>query len=140
MARIVRDRKTPRVNEQEEIRRVRGRYAQALELGHSMEEAAKFAHGEGPIPAPKVEKRKDPLKAVASEPPAKTETVSLSGGGAKKQPTEKDSVEIPPSWEDLPWPELSALAEKISGTSVKSRRAANEIIWKEIVANEGDEE
>jgi hypothetical protein len=45
-----------------------------------------------------------------------------------EQQTKKSSVKIPKDWQDLPWPKLKSLAESISGSEVKSRRQANEVI------------
>lgn len=132
MAKISRDRKTPRVKDAEEIRRVRGRFAEALGAGYTHEEAAKFAHGEGALPA---REQAEAASAAETSEETKTSTVSLSGGG--KEEKGEDSVstgEIPPNWQDLPWPALKELAENVSNGSITSRKAANEAIEKALAA------
>ncbi len=66
----------------------------------------------------------------------KTESVvedSGTSGNAFLDLSEKEiktKTSIPKDWQDLPWPKLKALAESISGSEVKSRKHANEVIDK----------
>ncbi len=120
------------VREMQEVRTIRSRFAEAQRLGYSNAEAAKLAHGAGKItppggrpPAP--EPQPKPVAARVDDPPA-TQTLSLSGGVQQPEQTHPD-VDIPPNWEDLPWPQLKSLAERLNGgRDVKSRKLANETI------------
>ncbi len=108
--------------QQEEVRLIRARYAEALRLGFSTTEAAELAQGGGEI-----------KKQIApSAPPVVAEAQTV------QQPLEDHSVsfpDIPPGWRDLPWPELKRLADTLYGKDVKSRKLANEIIER-VIAGE----
>lgn len=115
-----------KVRVSDEIRNVRDRYAEALRLGYSAKEAARLAQGKEKLPSapqvstvqsePKIERQPSGGDATAAQ------TVNISGN-------DKTHVDIPPNWEDLPWPNLKTLAESLNGgRDVKSRKLAHEII------------
>ena len=126
--------KTARVKANEAIRRVRNRYYAAVELGHSKEDAAKMAEGDGPISAP--QRSDEPMpQQQKQQPEAKVSAAKLSGKAAPAarvraeaaQPKPKE--DIPPNWQDLPWPQLKNLALRLSGgKNVRSRDSALEMI------------
>jgi len=125
---------------------IRDRYATALRMGHPPIEAAKLAQSNAPIkPHGKVARaatvsapaKPQPLK-VESKPPVST--VQISGAGEEKSvpvpeakpepqlPAAAVAYDIPPNWDDLPWPQLRELASQISGERVRSRADASQII------------
>jgi hypothetical protein len=130
----------------ENIRRIRARFIQARERGYSHMEASAIASTDDPI----VDRRTtaSPLQSPQEEVPAEptSRIVRLSGSSAKeadkstrrsKQRTtddnghtvsKTDELRIPPNWEDLPWPQLKVIAERICGSQVRNRAQANEII------------
>lgn len=135
MAKLSIDQKPRRARVSEDVRNIRTRFAEAQRLGYSNEEAAKLAHGAGPInppghaPVPTVAQPKPQItdSAIGGEATA-PQAVRLSGGGAQPESTTPD-VEIPPTWQDLPWPQLKVLAESLNGgRDVKSRKQAGAII------------
>ncbi len=107
----------------ERARLIRDRYARALRLGWADWEAAAIANkGEGEIPLPgSVRERTaaalaekldvEPLRPVVREDP---------------QPATVD--DIPPNWQDLPWPQLRELAERFTDKYIKSRGDAHKAI------------
>jgi hypothetical protein len=135
-----------RVAQAEAVRRVRDRYAEALRMGHPPLDAAKLAQGNGSITQPVGRKAiKVTAPASSTRPPVKisnepkTDRVSISGSAAaapaaeveEKSPTQvvtPTTHDIPPNWEDLPWPQLRELASGIAGKPVRSRIDAAKVI------------
>lgn len=132
--------KAQRIREAESVRRVRERYEQALKLGHSNQDAAKLAQSNEPI-KPKITEAVSKPSAPAPQrgdaaPVEKPKSISISGhAGSSEQvevKTEPEAVfrgvEIPPTWQDLPWVQLRKLAVQISGRPVGSRKNAIDVI------------
>lgn len=136
----------------DDVRRIRARFSQALAHGYTTEEATAYANGDGAL-VPK--KQETPL--VSESGPTKVrDTKPVGIVGSRPRPIEPDilkvepptntaditamhvtetekvstKISIPKDWQDLPWPKLKALAESISGSDVKSRKHANEVIDK----------
>jgi hypothetical protein len=119
-------------SELEDVRRIRGRYAQALQAGYTTVEAAKIANGDQPI-----EPRRD---ALTHEPQKSSETPSASYAsavtptdvaiinGSAATPQAKTEFEIPPNWRDLPWAQLKSLAESLTDMTPTSRKTAGDMI------------
>jgi hypothetical protein len=157
MAKLSKTITAARVIQNAEVRRVRSRYQQALDAGHSTETAAKLAHGDDPISPPDAGTAGKDAPAPVKQPPEKEQKapeqiVSISGGTGKisiedamhhpvKPPQEIGNVkqlvgasqltvdDIPPNWQDLPWVELRTLAMQINGgAEIKSRKGAIEAI------------
>jgi hypothetical protein len=95
------------------VRRIRSQYATALRAGYSVAEASKFAN------------ESEPKKIASDELPN-----VLKGSAKQNQPSTEMEIEIPPNWDDLPWPDLKSLAERLTGgqQEIKSRRQAGAII------------
>lgn len=134
-----------RVAQAEAVRRVRDRYAEALRMGHPPLEAAKLAQGNGSITQPVGRKAiKVTAPAPSTRPPVKisnepkTDRVSISGSAAAAQANAEErsptqvvkptTHDIPPNWEDLPWPQLRELASGIAEKPVRSRIDAAKVI------------
>jgi hypothetical protein len=142
MAKLSIDQKPRRARVSEEVRAIRTRYAEAQRMGYSNEEAARLAQGKDPIsPVGGGVTVSAPVPAqvkAESQPPggdAPTQTVSLSGGAQPQ--AEPVNIDIPPTWQDLPWPQLKVLAESLNGgRDVKSRKLAGEIIEQALAAQQ----
>lgn len=132
----------PKVKSSKEVRRVRARFAQALNLGHPKHVAAKLASGEEVIapasPAPESIQQEE-----IRQPAIRTDTASIAGSPVSSKPeavtipavnpkkTAQD--DIPPNWQDLPWPNLKTLAAHVSGGKTpSSRKDAEAMIYKAI--------
>lgn len=107
-----------------EIAMIRSRYAEALRLGHSETEAARMAQGKDPIgnePEPKETRAMPEVTLEAGE----GETGTGADGDRRSQLLDQ----IPPDWQDLPYPTLKALAERLSPEAhVHSRKSASQVI------------
>ena len=137
MAKLSNERKIQQRRAAEDVRRIRARYAEALALGYTKEQAAELANDADPINPPGGVASipvSQPVQTVSlkggGDDTTKVETVNLTGGGEMRAPPESaPTVDIPPNWQDLPWPQLKALAERLNGgRDVKSRKQVNEII------------
>ena len=106
------------------VTEVRGRFNKAIRMGYNTEEATYFANNGIDPP-----KRKG-SGAVQSEPPqppgdgaaAQTQTVVGSGD---QQPEKFDPSTLAKDWQDeMGWPDLRDLGEKLSGKKPTSKRMA----------------
>ncbi len=117
------------VQQADDVRRIRDRYAHALALGWPVKEASALANGDRPLVKPGT--TPVPTKSVPTEP-TKQETappkVEAIPEGDSVGVAERPPVEIPPNWEDLPWPQLRELSQAVSGQTARSRREAEETI------------
>lgn len=114
------------------VRMVRERYARALQLGYSVAEASRLSGSDEEIVKPVSRKPVEPaigsvvetVTPLAERPAPDLAPFSISGRAEK---ISRDN--IPPNWQDLPWPQLRKLATEIAPTEkVQSRAVANQII------------
>lgn len=120
--------KDKKIRASNSVRRIRDRYARALALGYTVKDAARLASGDGEIVNPG---KSTPVEAASI--PAKEEPVDVQhiSGGGSSPPEQESSIareDIPPNWQDLPWPQLRLLAVQLSGLEVRSRKQATEVI------------
>ncbi len=102
-----------------QVRDIRRRYAQALQAGLSPIEAARVANNEEEIPT----RPKPSMQHVTVQEQRPADRVTIQGR-APDGPAEN----IPPNWQDLPWPQLRELADSVSPKHVRSRSEAHAAI------------
>lgn len=117
---------------QSHVRDIRKRYERALQMGYSSDKAAEFANAGTKLVEPAAPAKVTPSKAgngsvtAESIPHTRQDTVSVSGQAAPRQESSRD--DIPPNWEDLPWPQIRELAARFSDKPVRSRSDAEQAI------------
>lgn len=78
------------------------------------------------IPPPLVKAAENPNSERPELEPPKLPELKIERVDGPDRP----KVVVPKDWQDLPWPDLKSLAERISGGEIKSRKLANEVIDK----------
>lgn len=121
----------------DDVANIRRRYAMALRQGKTVKEAARIAQSgesieETTAPSPSPSASGEPTQTVrlgggvSVTELASTQTKSLSGKETKDEPPVRP--DIPPNWQDLPWPDLKKLADALAGHDCKSRKQCAEVI------------
>lgn len=137
MARMRQPDRSAQVRQAQLVRNIRSRYAQALAYGYDAPEAARLANGDDEIKPRKAVLA--PTSALIAVEETRSQTVSIQGSAnphvaaSEDAPTQEGTPleEIPPNWEELPWPDLVALATRLSGGRfVKSRAHAISVVHK----------
>lgn len=125
---------------QPHVRDIRMRYMRALQLGYSPLEAAKLANEGGEIKAIDKPLQRERL-AKTVRVPATVNKVTVAGMAdlpVSEEPPQPAAVEdIPPNWQELPWPQLRDLADRFAGNKrVRSRQEATSVIERAMAGNQ----
>jgi hypothetical protein len=116
--------------EREEARNTRSRYAAALGMGYSSDEAAAYANNPD---ASKLDDRRPPPEAA----PASTEAPPAAAGSSPSASDTPDEPTIPENWEQLPWPARLKLAASVSPTPVSNSEDVVTAIENELARRAG---
>lgn len=108
------------------IAAVRKRFYGYLKQGIPNKEAARLAEADDQNAA------QAEAATLAPKKPATVTVVVEPVDGDGKTPTKREDIQIPDGWEELPWPDLRALAQSFSDDPIQSKKMAEAAIETEI--------